>query len=142
MIRSKMRSILGISGLLVSSCLMVGCTTTSGTQAVADPAAGHAIERIKLTTIRGETGRIFTSELTFEKNFEGDVESKVSDLPPGLKYDSVSQMITGKPTKEGFFTVRAAVRKKVMRGEFHKPKPDERWFVKEFEISIYKPVGR
>jgi hypothetical protein len=119
-----------------------GCTTTSGTQAVADPKAGDAISRIDLSTTRGETGRVFTSELTFEKNFAGEVETKVSGLPPGLAYDAQSKMITGKPIKEGFFTVQASVRKKIERGQFHKPKPDERWFVKRFEVSIYKPVGR
>jgi hypothetical protein len=123
----------------VSALGALGCATTSGTVEEGGQ-QDAAIWNIRLSTERGEVGKPFLAEITFQRDFEGELEFDISSLPPGLTFDEKEQAIVGKPTKAGFFTVNVAIRKKIKRGRFHKPKPDERWFRGETSVEIYQPL--
>jgi hypothetical protein len=124
---------------LIALVFVAGCASSQG-EVVSDPAADHWVREIELSQTRGEVGKPFTSKLTFDSNYVTDADYSVSGLPPGLRWDEATASIVGTPKRDGFFTVNVAVRKKVERGRFHKPKVDERWWPQEIEISIYKPM--
>ena len=99
------------------------------------------VRDIELSSVRGEVGRPFSGEVTYETNYLRDPEWEVSGLPPGLKWDEIARAIVGTPKQDGFFTVNIALRKKVDRKDgTHRPKPDERWWPAKFRVEIFKPV--
>jgi hypothetical protein len=99
------------------------------------------VRDIEISSVRGEVGRPFAGEVTYETNYLRDPEWEVTDLPPGLRWDEKSRSIVGTPEKEGFFSVNVALRKKVDRKDgTHKPKADERWWPETFRIEVFKPV--
>ncbi|HUH03036.1 MAG TPA: Ig domain-containing protein [Kofleriaceae bacterium] len=100
----------------------------------------HYVHNLRLTNTRGEVGRPFTAEITWEDNYLTAVEISASGLPPGLSLDQAKRVISGTPTRAGFFTVELAVRKHVDRERLHKPSPDERWWPARQEIEIYTPM--
>ncbi len=106
----------------------------------AQPDTDHSVNNIELSTTRGEVGKPFDSQLTWQDNYIQEPEIQISGLPPGLHFDSARRTIVGKPTQAGFFTVNVAVRKKVNKGNFHRPKVNERWWPAEIEIEIYEPM--
>lgn len=106
----------------------------------AEPETNHSVDNIALSTTRGEVGKPFESQLTWQDNYITEPEIQISGLPPGLHFDAAKRTVVGTPTQDGFFTVDIAVRKKVDKSDFHRPKIDERWWPAEIEISIYKPM--
>ena len=119
--------------------LAIGCVGGPAEPTKPEP-PDHWVRDIKLSVVRGEIGKPFSSEVTYDTNYLKNPEWSVTGLPPGLKFDPAKRAITGKPTKDGFFTVNVAVRTVAARDEAgHKPKPDERWWPETFQIEIYKP---
>jgi hypothetical protein len=106
----------------------------------APPGEDHYVHQIQLTNTRGEVGRPFAAEITWEDNYLTAVEISASGLPPGLVLDQAKRLISGTPTRAGFFTVELAVRKQVDRERLHKPTPDERWWPARQQIEIYAPM--
>jgi len=114
------------------------CFTTHAEPA--EPDTNHSVDNIQLSTTRGQVGKPFEGQLTWHDNYIDEPEIQISGLPPGLQFDSGKRAVVGKPTQVGFFTVNVAVRKKVDKSNFHRPKVDERWWPAEIEIEIYKPM--
>lgn len=125
--------------MICAATLAVGCATTKGTTTEGE-VPNDRIWNIQVSSERGEVGRPFRSDVTFQRNFDGDVEFDLSGLPPGLHFDEKEQAIVGKPTKAGFYTVNVAVRKHVSRGRWHRPKADEHWWREEISVEVYTPM--
>ena len=126
--------------LVVAAAACAGSTERTP---INDPGDGteHFVRNIRLSNTRGEVGKPFSAELTWEDNFIEEAEFDVSGVPPGLRFDAAGRSLVGKPTKAGFYTFNISVRKKLSKGDFHKPKADERWWPASFEVAIYAPVG-
>ncbi len=124
---------------MCAATLAAGCATTKGTT-TAGETPDDRVWNIRLSSERGEVGKPFQSEVTFQRNFDGEVEFDVGGLPPGLSFDDKTKAIVGKPTQAGFFTVNVAVRKHVARGRWHRPKADEHWWRQEVSLEIYTPM--
>jgi hypothetical protein len=107
----------------------------------AEPAQpDHWVRDIELSAVRGEIGKPFSAEVTYDTNYLREPEWSVTGLPPGLKFDPAKRTIGGVPTAAGFFTVNVAVRKVAPRDKAtHRPQPDERWWPATFQIEVYKP---
>ena len=124
---------------MVWACAAAACATT-GSATGSDESLGHTVQNIRLSNERGEVGRPFAAELSFDRNFEDAVEIEVTGLPPGLRFDDSRRAITGTPTEPGFFPVQLSVRKRVTRGRWHRPTADERWWSADVTLEIYRPV--
>jgi hypothetical protein len=130
-----------IPGLVMLMAALAACgPTTRGTTAEADPGADHRVEDISLSETNGEIGRPFRADITWRDNYIDDPEISVTGLPPGLELDLAERAIVGTPTQDGFFTIQVAIRKRRPDEKLYRPRPDDRWWPAEFELSIYRPV--
>lgn len=125
----------------VATMMQLGCV---GGPAPQRPSSGKRVWNIQIENLRGEAGRPFKSRVTWRDNYITEPELEVAGLPPGLIFDPASRTISGTPTEPGFHGVQVAVRQLVRverneRGE--REKPHNRWWVEEFQLEIYKPVG-
>ncbi len=126
---------------LISLLFVATAPACAGTQPEpAEPDNGHSVDHIELLTTRGEVGKPFHGELTWQDNYITEPEIEISGLPPGLHFDVAKRTVVGTPTQAGFFTVNVAIRKQIDHGNFHRPKVDERWWPAEIEVEIYKPM--
>lgn len=128
--------------LIVVTLVVAGCV--GGPARKADIKGGvdeHFVRDIGLSETRGEIGKPFKAEVTYETNYLNDPEWDVTGVPPGLSFDEKARAIVGTPKNDGFFTVNINLRKKVDRKDSrHKPRPDERWWSGTVRIDVFKPV--
>jgi hypothetical protein len=123
----------------VLSLAALGCTTTRGTTA-AEPDPQHYVRDIRLSQTRGEVGREFAGDLTWDSNFLREPEFALTGLPPGLRFDDGERKVVGVPARPGFFQVQVAIRSRVEEKAPRRPTPEDRWWTEVVRIEIYDPI--
>jgi hypothetical protein len=126
---------------LCSAIAPLACTTTQGSSA-AGPQRKIWVREIDLAPRRGEVGAPFRATLTWRDNYIREPELSVAGLPPGLRFDPASRVVSGRPERAGFFTENLGVRQLPPTTKTHRPTLEERWWPASVELEIFEPVER
>lgn len=140
MIHRRTMHLWAVLGALAMGAL--GCVATGSMTAVPEhpTTTDYYVRALNLSRTIGYVGKRFKSRLSYQDNYFSRGQYSVEGLPPGLSFDKTRREIVGVPTRPGFYDVNIAVRRKPSDALLSRTTPEDRWWPREFELRIYKPM--